>query len=105
MVGCTERVATVLRETTHGLDSHFLSRRDAVSPISRRASLAARSTSFILDSISRFSNCSCASNSVFNRSILMRSSLLALEEAVEFLAAPDEFLLIWLAEPCTSVQF
>ena len=34
----------------------------------------------------------------------MRSSLLALEEAVDFLDAPDEFPLIWLAEPCTSVQ-
>ena len=34
----------------------------------------------------------------------MRSSLLALEKAVDFLDAPDEFPLIWLAEPCTSVQ-
>jgi len=34
----------------------------------------------------------------------MRSSLLVLEEAIDFLDAPDEFPLVWLAEPCTSVQ-
>jgi len=45
-----------------------------------------------------------ASISAFNRLILLRSSLLAVEEPVDYLDAPEACPLIWLAEPCTSVQ-
>jgi len=106
VIGCAERVATILRNNTRFRLTFF---REGIRFLPHPGGLPSQRGQPILCSFPspvRFSALDCcrASISAPKRSILMRSSLLALEEAVDFLDAPEAFPLICRAEPCMSVQ-
>jgi len=107
VIGCAERVTTILRNNTRfrltfsfAMVSGFFHiqegfPRSEVSQFYAHFHLQFHFPLFRLQPRLRFG---------LKRSILMRSSLLALEVAVDFLDAPEAIPLIGLAEPCMSVQ-